>query len=96
LTLRVSRDLRRAAALAWIAPALAAVERAEGVLQGVDGVAGLAAARDLDRLRDERLGGAPARLIDLGSALRGAHTLERRRSSGAGPASGLSGQVKTS
>jgi len=41
------------------------IERTQGVLQGRDGITGLAARGDLDGLGHERLGGAPAGLVDL-------------------------------
>ena len=72
------------------------IERAQGVLESLDRIAGLATRGDLDGLRDKGLGGAAARLIDLGTALGRADALERGGSSCAGPASGLPGQVQTS
>src|ERR1019366_2899899 len=72
------------------------IERAQRVLEGLDRVTDLATGGGLDGFRDERLGGATAWLIDLRPALGGAHALERRGSSSAGPAAGLPGQVQTS
>ena len=72
LTLRVRRDLRRAAAFGWMAPALAARSRALrasaraaiGIDRRVGGSRG-----DGQGLRDVRLRGAAARLEDLVAAL---------------------------
>ena len=94
LTLRARRDLRRAAAFGWMAPALGgAVERAHGRRErdGLPGRLGSPVAAP-QGVRDVGLGGAPARCVDRVAPLGGPDALERRRRSGAGPASGLTGQ----
>jgi hypothetical protein len=73
-----------------------AVERAQGCRQGLDRIARERSRGDLDGLADESLGDASTGLVDLGAAFGGADPLQGGRRPGAGPASGLGGQVGTS
>ena len=94
LTLRARRDLRRAAAFGWIAPALAARSRAEiaslrrvatSALVGSDG-------RGRQGLGDERLRGRPPGLEDRSPALGLADALQPGRGASSLPFPGRSGQ----
>ena len=95
LTLRVRRDLRRAAAFGWIAPTLAARSSAlsassQGGL-GIDRRCGRAGGR-AERLRDVGLRGAATGLEDLVAALGLTDPLESRRRTSARPGAGRLGQ----
>ena len=96
LTLRVRRDLRRAAAFGWIAPTLAA--RSSALSASARAATGSIV--DVGRaggggqgLRDERLRGGAAGLQDLVAALGLTDPLESGRRASARPGAGRLGQV---